>query len=197
MAAYHFLLDKRLERINLAIVASLDELDFSKGTLADNLERGKVVRLLLCSQKPQVFNFGAAHAGLLARFPAVGNGRLLHQGLEFECSASLLILERTRNGIKAVLPLVPIACSLDAVLEEGIDEALGNHGLLLYVLGVFGRVPLRSLLVVQRNRPLCGAALTTVAIPSAVGCARARRRVRRALPAIGATGAAATPEVLV
>lgn len=51
VAAYHFLLDKRLERINLAIVASLDELDFSKGTLADDLECGEILGLLLGSEE--------------------------------------------------------------------------------------------------------------------------------------------------
>lgn len=48
MDTHHLLLDKRLERIDLAVVTPLDQLDLSKSTLADNLERGEVVGLLLC-----------------------------------------------------------------------------------------------------------------------------------------------------
>jgi hypothetical protein len=39
LRSYHFLFDKRFQRVDLAVVLSLDELDFSEGTLADDLQR--------------------------------------------------------------------------------------------------------------------------------------------------------------
>ena len=92
MEAHHLLFDKRLERIDLAVVAPLDQLDLSKSTLADNLERGEVVGLLLCPQEAQVFDFGTAHAVFFGSFPAVGERGLLHDGVEFESSAGKLVV---------------------------------------------------------------------------------------------------------
>ena len=89
---HHLLFDQRFERIDLAIVAPLHELNLSKGTLADNLERGEVVGLFLGAQEAQVFYFGAAHAVLLADFAVVRNGRLLHQGLEFKRSTIMSVM---------------------------------------------------------------------------------------------------------
>jgi hypothetical protein len=62
LSPYHFLLDQRLQRIDLAVVLALNKLDLSKSTLTDNLESGEVVWLLLCSQESQVLDFGIAHA---------------------------------------------------------------------------------------------------------------------------------------
>jgi hypothetical protein len=92
VVAHHFLLDKRFKRIDLAIVASLNEFDLSKGTLANNFQCGKVLGFLLCPQEPQVFDFGTAHAVLLAHFSVIGNGRLFHEGFEFEGSVLVLVM---------------------------------------------------------------------------------------------------------
>lgn len=86
--AYHLLLHKRLERVDLAVVAPLHQLDLSESTLADNLQCREVFGLLLCPQEPQVFDFGTAHAVLLGPFSAVGDGRLLHKSIEFESSVA-------------------------------------------------------------------------------------------------------------
>ena len=89
--AYHLLLHERLEGVDLAVVAPLDELDLSKGTLSDNLECREVVWLLLCTQEPQVLDFGTAHAVLFADLTVVGDTRLLEEGFDLECSVAVLI----------------------------------------------------------------------------------------------------------
>ena len=47
--------------------------------------------------------------------------------------------------------MIPVACPLYAVLEEGGDQTLGDDGLLVYVLRVLCGVSLRRLFVVQRG----------------------------------------------
>ena len=71
LSSYHFLLDQRLQRIDLAVVLALNKLDFSESTLTDDLESGEVVWLLLGSQESQVLDFGIAHAQLLLGLPVV------------------------------------------------------------------------------------------------------------------------------
>ena len=82
MESYHLLLDQRLQRIDLAVVLALNKLDLSESTLADNLEGGEVVWLLLCSQESQVLDFSIAHAQLLLGLTVVRDGRLLHNRLK-------------------------------------------------------------------------------------------------------------------
>jgi hypothetical protein len=48
-------------------------------------------------------------------------------------------------------PLIPVACPLNTVFEEGVDETLGDHGLLVYILRVLGGVSLRRLFIIQRG----------------------------------------------
>lgn len=96
--AYHLLLDKRFERIDLAVVAPLDKLDLSESTLADNLQCREVVWLLLCPQEAQVFDFGTAHAVLFGPFSAVGERGLFHNGVKFESSTGKLVVSGKEMG---------------------------------------------------------------------------------------------------
>jgi hypothetical protein len=94
-------------------------------------------------------------------------------------------------------PLVPVACPLDAVLEECVDQALRHGGLLVDVVRVLLGHPLRRFLVVERGvarTALCGA-VASIAVASVVGGAGALG-VRRALATVGAARAAIASQVL-
>jgi hypothetical protein len=68
---YHLGLDKRLEGVDLAIVLALHELDFTKGSLADDLEGCVVLRPLAGTKETEEVCFGATHAGRLLLFARV------------------------------------------------------------------------------------------------------------------------------
>ena len=50
----HFCLDQGLHRVYHTVRLLLDQLDFSEGTLSDDLDGGIVLGLILSSQEPQV-----------------------------------------------------------------------------------------------------------------------------------------------
>jgi hypothetical protein len=56
----HLRLDERLHGIYLAIATLLHKLDFTEGTLADNLNGCVILGLLLGAQEPQVLSLLAA-----------------------------------------------------------------------------------------------------------------------------------------
>jgi hypothetical protein len=87
LAPYHFLLDKRLQGVNFAVVSSLDKLDLSERALADDLQSREVLGLLLGPQEPQIFNLSTSHVILLLDFPVVRDGRLFQDGLHLQCSS--------------------------------------------------------------------------------------------------------------
>lgn len=89
--AYHFLLDQRLKRIDLAVVSALNKLDLSKGTLTNDFQRREVVWLFLRSQESQVLNLSVSHAVLLLGFAIIGDRRFLHDRLEFQCSVLISV----------------------------------------------------------------------------------------------------------
>jgi hypothetical protein len=190
------LLHKRLEGVDLAVVAPLNELDLSKGTLSNDLECREVVRPLLCTQKSQVLDLSTAHVLFFADLSAVGDTGLFEEGFNLECSVTVLILVVTLCCCSYV-PLVSVACPLDTVLEEGIDQALGDHGLLLDVFRVLARVFRRGLLVVQRILSWPRAALTSITIPPPVVCGAWTPRVRRGLSTVWASRATIASQVLV
>jgi hypothetical protein len=147
LSSYHFLLDQRLQRIDLAVILALNKLDFSESTLTDDLESGEVVWLLLCSQESQVLDFGIAHAQLLLGLTVVRDGRFLHDRFKLQRSGVVSVM--FDEGKIHLVPLVAVACSLDAVLEESVDQTLGHGRRLGDVAGVLLRVPGRGFLVVQ------------------------------------------------
>lgn len=147
LSSYHFLLDQRLQRIDLAVVLALNKLDFSESTLTDDLESGEVVWLLLRSQESQVLDFGIAHAQLLLGLTVVRDGRFLHDRFKLQRSGVVSVM--FGEGRIHAIPLVAVACSLDAVLEESVDQTLGHGRRLGDVAGILLRVSGRGFLVVQ------------------------------------------------
>lgn len=87
------------------------------------------------------------------------------------------------------IPLVPVACPLNTVLEECVDQALRHGGLLLDVVRVLFGCPFRGLFVVQRGmaRTRCPA-VAAIAIASVV-CGAGPLWVRGCLTAVRAARA--------
>lgn len=59
----HFRLDQGLHGVHLAIGLLLNKLDFSEGTLSNDLDSVVVFRLVLCSQEAQVLTFFTTVSG--------------------------------------------------------------------------------------------------------------------------------------
>ena len=100
------------------------------------------------------------------------------------------------EGSSQPIPLVAVACPLDAVLEESVDQTLGHGRLLGDIAGVLLRVSGRCLLVVQRLRWLSrrrASSVATVSVASVIGSARsllARRRLTAVWAAASAVASA-------
>jgi hypothetical protein len=88
-----------------------------------------------------------AHAVLLLGFTVVGDGGLLHDGLKFQSSVFVSVTQHSLTSF--VVPLVSVACSLNTILEEGVNQTLRHGGLLSNIAGVLLGVSGRRLLLVQ------------------------------------------------
>lgn len=62
---YHFRFDKGLECVDFAIVLALHQLDLAERTLADDLERGEVLRSFLGPQESKELDLVSSHGGFL------------------------------------------------------------------------------------------------------------------------------------
>jgi hypothetical protein len=130
----HFRLDQGLHGIDLAISLLLNQLDFSKGTLSDNLDRVVVLGLILGAQETQILAFFSSSG----RPELLASGRTLGGILEFLLQLALSITARLAtqywkdNRVHAI-PLVTLARTLDTVLEE-VGSKLG--ALLLVAVGI-------------------------------------------------------------
>ena len=93
---YHFLLDERLECIHLAVVLSLYQSDFTKSTLANDLQRVIVLRLFTSTQESQEVGFRFTHRVLLPLFTIVR--KILVVQDKFEVLGSGVSLEMNWNS---------------------------------------------------------------------------------------------------
>ena len=71
VSTYHFSLDKRLEGIDFSIMLALHKLDFTKGSLADNLEGCVVLRPFAGTEETEEVCLGATHTSRLLLFARV------------------------------------------------------------------------------------------------------------------------------
>lgn len=96
------------------------------------------------------------------------------------------------------LPLIPVACALDTVLEESVDQTLGHGRLFCNILRILLWVLWRRLLIVERGSPgHVAASIASIAMPASVVCSARALLARRALTTVWASRAATTSQMLV
>jgi hypothetical protein len=95
------------------------------------------------------------------------------------------------------MPLIPVACSLDAILEKGADQIYRHLGLLEDLVIILLRCPLRRLLVVERGLSRPRTKICAVLPMSSLACRSGTLLVGRGLATVGTARARAATKMLV
>jgi hypothetical protein len=118
---YHLGFDERLQRIDLSIILSLDQLDLTKSTLTNNFDSLKILRSFLCPQEAKEFSFSFAHLVLLLLLTGLGDIWILQKVIQIQGSAMGSVIMVHVNFGRSDRPLISLSCPVYAVLEEGAD----------------------------------------------------------------------------
>jgi hypothetical protein len=96
-----------------------------------------------------------------------------------------------------VIPLVSVACPLDTIFEECVDQTLRHSRLLFDIVRVLFRCPLWGFFVIKRWLSwTLGTAVAPIAIASPGVCGARALRIGRGLATVRATRAAIASQVL-
>ena len=100
---------------------ALHKLDFTKGTLADNLESVVVLRSFAGTEETEEVCFRAAHARRFLLLASVGYTGVLHDSLELLGTGKGQSKETNMAGA-IVLPAVSVTSALNTVTHESADQ---------------------------------------------------------------------------
>lgn len=139
----HFRLDEGFERIDLAITFPLDQLDFTKCTLSDDLDGLEVCGSLFGAQKTEEPGFFLRQSFRLLTLLCIGHAVALEQLVEVDRTvqdqgrleinyshADSTIFEYKTED----LPHIALASPFNILLEEDIDQLLRRPSTLVNIV---------------------------------------------------------------